>query len=72
MTLTSRNSQFFWILHYIQITRSNQGVSHIQGVATKFGVIRTMQTFEGVVFKGVDQYCNWETISDYILKGPCS
>ena len=28
-----------------------------------------MQTFEGVVFKGVDQYCNWETISDYILKG---
>lgn len=48
---------------------SNQGVSHIQGVASKFGVIRTMQTFEGVVFKGVDEHYHWEIISDYILKG---
>ena len=48
---------------------SNQGVSHIQGVASKFGVIRTMQTFEGVVFKGVDEHYHWKIISDYILKG---
>ena len=30
-----------------------QGVKHIQGVATKFAVIRTESDFEGIVIKGV-------------------
>ena len=29
------------------------GVTHIQGVATKFGIIRTKTDFEGIVLKGV-------------------
>ena len=48
---------------------SNKGVKHIQAVASKFGVIRTAQTFEGIVFKGVDENYDWKAISDYILRG---
>lgn len=48
---------------------TNKDIKHIQGVASKFGVIRTAQTFEGIVFKGVDEYYDWKAISDYILRG---
>ena len=39
---------------------SVEGIKHIQGVATKFGVIRTETDFEGVVVKGVGADYNWD------------
>ncbi len=48
---------------------SVEGVKHIQGVATKAGVIRTENTFEGVIFKGVSTDFNWSTMAEYIVEG---
>ena len=36
------------------------GIKHIQGVATKFAVIRTETDFEGIIVKGVGADYNWE------------
>lgn len=44
-------------------------VTHIQAVATKTGIIRTEDTFEGVVLKGVGRDYDWKSIKGYILEG---
>ncbi|WMI69727.1 ABC transporter permease [Mangrovimonas sp. YM274] len=46
-----------------------EGISHVQGVAKKFGVIRTETDFEGVVLKGVGQDYNWKYIQDFLVEG---
>tara|TARA_X000000368_G_scaffold419053_1_gene421850 strand:- start:3508 stop:4737 length:1230 start_codon:yes stop_codon:yes gene_type:complete len=44
-------------------------INHIQSVAYKSGVITTKSTFEGVVFKGINEDFNWEIFSEYIIEG---
>ncbi|WP_179351727.1 ABC transporter permease [Winogradskyella vidalii] len=46
-----------------------EGVKHIQGVATKFAVIRTETDFEGVVVKGVGADYNWEYFKAFLIDG---
>ena len=46
-----------------------EGVSHIQGVATKFGVIRTETDFEGVILKGVGADYKWDYLKEYLVEG---
>ena len=46
-----------------------QGVSYSQGVASKFGVIKTNNDFEGVVFKGVDESYNYTLLKEYLIQG---
>lgn len=46
-----------------------EGVSHIQAVATKTGIIRTQLAFEGVVFKGVGLDYNWDNLKEYLIAG---
>lgn len=46
-----------------------EGISHIQAVATKAGIIRTEKAFEGIVFKGVGKDFQWENLQEYIIKG---
>ncbi len=46
-----------------------EGISHIQAVATKAGIIRTEKAFEGIVFKGVGKDFQWENLQEYIVKG---
>lgn len=48
---------------------SFSGVSHVQAVATKTGVIRTETDFEGIVFKGVGEDYNWKYMREYLIKG---
>jgi lipoprotein-releasing system permease protein len=48
---------------------SVEGVSHIQAIATKAGIIRTETAFEGIVFKGVGNDYKWDNIKEYIEKG---
>lgn len=48
---------------------SIQGVSHIQAVATKFGVIRTETDFEGVILKGVGADYKWDYFKEYLIDG---
>jgi lipoprotein-releasing system permease protein len=44
-------------------------VSHIQAVASKAGIIRTENAFEGIIFKGVGADYDWNNIKEYIVKG---
>jgi lipoprotein-releasing system permease protein len=45
------------------------GINHVQGVATKDGIIRTENAFEGIIFKGVGKDYRWKTIQEYIIAG---
>ena len=45
------------------------GVSHIQAIATKAGIIRTEKAFEGIVFKGVGTDYQWSNIKEYLVAG---
>jgi lipoprotein-releasing system permease protein len=49
--------------------RSVEGVSHIQAIASKAGIIRTEAAFEGVIFKGVGADYDLNNIKDYIVAG---
>jgi len=48
---------------------SVEGISHIQAVASKAGIIRTEDTFEGIIAKGVGKDYNWEVFSEYLQEG---
>lgn len=48
---------------------SVDGIKHIQGVATKFGVIRTETDFEGIVLKGVGADYDWSYVKDFLIEG---
>ena len=48
---------------------SVSGVSHIQAIASKAGIIRTESAFEGIIFKGVGTDYNWDNIMEYIVSG---
>lgn len=45
------------------------GVKHIQAVATKSALIRTKETVEGIIFKGVGNDYNWKNLKTYITAG---
>lgn len=46
-----------------------EGVRHVQGVASKFGVIRTETDFEGVILKGVGNDYDWHYFKDFLIAG---
>ena len=46
-----------------------EGIVHIQGVATKVGVIRTESDFEGIILKGVGEDYNWSYFEEYLVEG---
>jgi lipoprotein-releasing system permease protein len=46
-----------------------EGISHIQPVASKAGIIRTETSFEGIIFKGVGKDYQWNNIKEYIVAG---
>ena len=46
-----------------------EGVSHVQAVASKGGLIRTESTFEGIIAKGVGKDYNWAVFEEYLIDG---
>lgn len=46
-----------------------EGVHHIQAVATKAGIIRTEDTFEGIIAKGVGKDYDWTAFEDFLAEG---
>ena len=46
-----------------------EGISHIQAVASKGGIIRTETTFAGIIAKGVGKDYNWTTFKEYLVAG---
>lgn len=45
------------------------GISHIQAVATKAGIIRTETSFEGIIYKGVGKDYQWKNLEEYLVQG---
>ncbi len=58
------------------LKKSFGGIKHIQAYATKAGIIKTKDNFEGVILKGVGADFNWSFIEQYIIEGrklnPCT
>lgn len=48
---------------------SVEGISHIQAIASKAGIIRTENAFEGIIFKGVGADYKWDNIKEYLVSG---
>ncbi|QLG46147.1 ABC transporter permease [Costertonia aggregata] len=46
-----------------------EGISHVQAVASKGGIIRTADTFEGMIAKGVGTDYNWTVFRDFLVQG---
>jgi len=46
-----------------------EGIKYIQAVATKAGIIRTEDAFEGVLLKGVGKDYNWNDFKDMLVEG---
>ena len=46
-----------------------EDITHVQAVASKFGLIRTETDFEGVVLKGVGSDYNWDYFSEFLREG---
>ncbi|MFI1743613.1 ABC transporter permease [Thalassobellus sediminis] len=49
--------------------KSVEGITHIQAVATKFGVIRTETDFEGAILKGVGTDYDWKYFKEFLIEG---
>ena len=45
------------------------GISHVQAVATKAGIIRTATSFEGIIFKGVGKEYDWKHLNEFLVEG---
>jgi lipoprotein-releasing system permease protein len=45
------------------------GVTHIQAVASKAGIIRTETAFEGIIFKGVGKDYQTDNLKEYLIQG---
>lgn len=45
------------------------GITHIQAVAQKFGIIRTESDFEGLFLKGVGIDYNWQYFKEFLIQG---
>ncbi|MEL6484560.1 MAG: ABC transporter permease, partial [Bacteroidota bacterium] len=46
-----------------------EGIAHIQAVASKGGIIRTEDTFEGMLAKGVGKDYDWTVFQEYVVDG---
>ncbi|NKI28007.1 ABC transporter permease [Arenibacter sp. 6A1] len=49
--------------------KSVSGINHIQAVASKGGIIRTEDTFEGIIAKGVGKDYNWKVFEEFLVDG---
>lgn len=45
------------------------GITHVQAVASKAGIIRTETAFEGVIFKGVGKDYEMTNLKEYLVEG---
>jgi lipoprotein-releasing system permease protein len=45
------------------------GITHVQAVASKAGIIRTESAFEGIIFKGVGKEYQTDNLKEYLVQG---
>jgi len=49
--------------------KSVNGIQHIQAVASKAGIIRTADAFEGIIYKGVGKDFAWKNLDEFLVEG---
>ena len=49
--------------------KEHAGITHVQAVAQKFGIIRTETDFEGLFLKGVGIDYNWQYFKEFLIQG---
>lgn len=54
---------------FYPVFKDVEGIKHIQGVASKAGIIRLENDFEPVFLKGVGNDYNWTYLEEYIIEG---
>lgn len=54
---------------FIPMIKKIPGVEHIQYFTTKPGMIKTDESIQGIVLKGVDTDYNWDFMSGYLVEG---
>ena len=54
---------------YVEQLAEMEDVEYFQPFATKAGVLRTAESFDGVVLKGVDSTYNWTFFNDKLIRG---
>jgi len=54
---------------YQRIKRTQGGIKHVQQFAIKPGIIKTDETIEGIILKGVGDDFEWNFLEDYLVRG---
>ena len=49
--------------------KSISGIKNVQVFASKGGILRTENDFEGIIFKGVSTEYNWSFFNEYMIEG---
>lgn len=63
VTPVSLEQEFYPEFHSVS------GVEHVQAVAVKAGIIRTAETFEGILAKGVGGDFKWDNFQEFLVEG---
>ncbi|HQW68791.1 MAG TPA: FtsX-like permease family protein [Flavobacterium sp.] len=49
--------------------KSVEGISHVQAVASKAGMIRSESAVEGIIFKGIGKDYQFDNLKEYLVEG---
>ena len=52
-----------------RMLKSEPGVTHVQKVAIKSGLLKSKTDFDGIVFKGVSEDYKWENLKSFLVEG---
>lgn len=56
-------------LNFIPIIKKFPEICNVQAFATKAGIIKTSEDFQGIVLKGIDSDYNWQFIKENLISG---
>ena len=52
-----------------QMLKNEPGVTHVQKVALKGGLLKSGNQFEGIIYKGVSQDYQWQVLKNFLVSG---
>ena len=52
-----------------EMLKNEPGVTHVQKVAIKAGLLKSEIDFDGIVFKGVSDDYKWESLKSFLVEG---
>lgn len=53
----------------MEVIKNEEGVTHVQSVAQKGGLLKANDQFEGIVMKGVSQDYQWNQLESFLVSG---